>query len=77
MQLTKLTNYVVTSGCVSSSMTYSHGRALVYKLVLPLAMWISLCERSELEDRDCGQRGYNYLLHSEYILVLKDRVIEF
>ena len=29
---------------------------------LPFSMWISLCERAELEDCGCGQRRYNYLL---------------
>ena len=25
-------------------------------------MWMSLCECADLEDRECGQRGYNYVL---------------
>ena len=40
-------------------------------------MWISLCERAALENGGCGLRDYNYLLQSEYTLVLKGRVIEF
>ena len=40
-------------------------------------MRISRCECPDYEDRDCEQRAYNYLLKSEHVLVLKDRVIEF